>query len=96
MKILEKIKNFLNKNKQINDMEKHWIIKTKLGFGVATVSNIPLGVKNKYHIAYNGIMIIDFIDDIESLVTNKYFLDGFSKHKLKNIKEKLYLYNKKG
>ncbi len=81
-------------------MEKYWIIKTSINgsheeIGVATVCSSPSGAKNKYHVAFDGVMTIKFIDDIESLVVRHEFNnDTFAKDKLKNIKEGLYIYNK--
>ena len=98
MLLIDYFKKFLNKKENIvnDDIEKYWIVKTRLGFGVATVCTKPKGVKNKYHIAYHGIMTIDFIDDIESIAVKEkvsFELDGFNKNKLKNILEKKVRYD---
>ena len=54
--------------------------------GVATKCNKPKGTNNKYHVAFDGHMSWKFIDDIESLVVERYDFDrvggSFAKDKL--------------
>ena len=74
-------------------MEQYWIIQKKLqgdnffSYGVATRRVKPKGVKNKYHIAFEGIMIIDFIEDIEQITVKDSSVEvyGFAFDKLNNI-----------
>ncbi len=81
-------------------MEQYWIIKKKLqgdnyfSYGVATKCVRPKGVKNKYHIAFEGTMIIDFIEDIGQIDVKDSSVEvyGFAFNKLNNIKKGLYRY----
>lgn len=82
-------------------MKQYWIIKKKLqgdnyfSYGVATKCVRPKGVKNKYHIAFDGAMIIDFIEDIEQITLKESSIKvyGFAFNKLNTLKKGLYRYD---